>query len=243
LVRIGGEETPVSLEATCICWSRKGKQLACGRVDGKIVRINPEGAVKGQIEPPPSMNREGPVEGLTVVGRYGFVAVYRGSGSDSEDLRTYTISQSGTPKITAYTALEAPFPIDPERPHHFFIDTIEGLGNTQHLLVVADANSTDLKFIGSKESRVFESWTLPDSADMPLDENDTDTWPLGLVIDYTATAKVPPSKQDPQEYPPSPILLVLNNKGMLLSYHNINTTTVDTEVSCKGMTAAVSLDS
>lgn len=47
---------PAAVQATCACWSVKGKQIAVGTRQGAIAQMTPEGDVKAEIPLPPSLD-------------------------------------------------------------------------------------------------------------------------------------------------------------------------------------------
>jgi hypothetical protein len=69
------------------------------------------------------------------------------------------------------------------------------------------------------------NWSMPEGghAVLPMDENDDDTWPVGLALDFSQTKKLPGLNPDSDQIPPSPRLLILTNSGILLMYNCICT--------------------
>lgn len=67
---------PVDFQTTTACWSKKGKQLACGTTTGQIVRILLDGTVKNTIAAPNGVSSS--VNHVIWVETKVFIAVYDG---------------------------------------------------------------------------------------------------------------------------------------------------------------------
>ncbi|KAI9348779.1 hypothetical protein DFJ73DRAFT_428906 [Zopfochytrium polystomum] len=233
-----GTSRRLPVEATAISWSRRGKQLACGTKDGKIVQLNLEGVVKNETPPP-----EGLVEGakmgeLLWLEDKVFLAVY----SDAEEVTSliYVVSRGGPEQPVSYTLLDDPVPafLFPEgQLNSYYFEVVRSLGSFQYLGLLARTLSSEVGVIGCEDSGNWASWNLPDGAgaSMPLDEEDRETYAVGFGIDYTSTSSLPPAEQDGSPLPPAPIIYILNNQGRLLTFHCINLKAKDATASCPAM--------
>lgn len=61
---------------TTACWSRKGKQLACGTASGTIIRVSLDGSVKGTIPAPPALPADSSVRHILWLENSVFLVAY-----------------------------------------------------------------------------------------------------------------------------------------------------------------------
>ncbi|KAL7752141.1 hypothetical protein RI367_002184 [Sorochytrium milnesiophthora] len=98
-------------------------------------------------------------------------------------------------------------------------------------MILASASSTETMVISSKASSDWEAWEFDDSdkAVMPtrdVDEQEAvDLTPVGMALDFTSTRSLPPLNPEasPAPVPPSPILLVLTDGGVLCAWSCLHT--------------------
>jgi hypothetical protein len=110
----------------------------------------------------------------------------------------------------------------------------------KYFVAFGNSPSTDIGVIGCSESGNFENWTLmePHNATLPLDEEQSDSWPIGLALDLCSEETLPPPTPDDDPIPPCPILWVYNNVGWLIGYHVVNLEAISNKEPCSVMVKA-----
>ncbi|KAL2915092.1 hypothetical protein HK105_205416 [Polyrhizophydium stewartii] len=217
---------PVPIEGiTDIDWFPRGKQLACGTSSNKVIQITPAGQIKREYGPPPDIAGDH-VQKLRWIEERVFLVIYADTPPPDDDVPQTDafVLRRGDKDAVEYTKLADPaLPFRLERPSHHHIATIEGWGDkAKRIVFVANTTAAEAGVIGCSEDG-WRNWSLADNSliSMPLDEEDRDTWPLGLAVDLTSTVTLPPATPDDPPVPPMPILLILNNLGDLLAHHCI----------------------
>ncbi|KAJ1342386.1 hypothetical protein BSLG_003071 [Batrachochytrium salamandrivorans] len=230
-VDLSGTVTLVATEnITAFSWSRKGKQLACGTADGKILQISPSGEVKREISRPsvPLPDAAQVLQVLWVEDRV-FVAIFAETSTDpSYPPRTQIFIVSQDPqRNTTYTCLLDPAgAFTADRSAHYHMELLQSWGNNaKHLIVLTNAASADFGFIACSDSGEWSNWNISEkyTTTMPLDSNEQDTWPLGVSLDLTSLEVLPSLTPDDPAIPAPPVLMILNNIGELLALHCVNT--------------------
>ncbi|CAO3598845.1 unnamed protein product [Absidia cylindrospora] len=226
---------------SAICWSPKGKQVVCGRLDGTLEHYDLTGAKKDSLNSPESMqagygdeNVNRNVQDVLWIENHQFLVLYsRPTEPDSDEFINdgYIIDRkpkTGTgPK---YTHLAEVTPIfSPEgRSNHFYMEAIRGFGaQFPHVVILANGATNELSVVGEDEGGNWATWDLPENgmASLPLsEETNCDTFPLGLALDYSATEKLPPydASESDAGVEPVPVLYHLNDEGHIGSYHCYN---------------------
>ncbi|XP_044751181.1 nuclear pore complex protein Nup214-like isoform X2 [Coccinella septempunctata] len=209
------KKLPAESKACCFCWSPKGKQIAVGSQDGKIIHYKPDLKAVKSIDAPP-FEIPHSVLSLQWISNYQFVGVFKVChGSDPEcNVVLIDAPKTGNPVFTNF--YDICYSNGNMRPPQFY--TI----NEQHwnILLVASANSMEVGVL----SNVGETWTqyiLPDSAraELPLDENQDETFPIGITMD---TSSVKPVLWGESYIQPAPSLILLSHEGVLCSFRMIN---------------------
>ena len=55
MVKQDGSQQKIAEKVLDCCWSKKGKQLAIGKSDGKLMQVTADGTVKKTMDPPPDV--------------------------------------------------------------------------------------------------------------------------------------------------------------------------------------------
>ncbi|GAN08962.1 hypothetical protein MAM1_0234d08482 [Mucor ambiguus] len=226
---------------TAICWSFKGKQIVCGKSDGGLQHFDIKGAVKDSLAIPEAMSAG---HGDEVENRYVcdvlwienhiFLAMYaRKRKSEEDDYINdgYIINRkpaTGTGPVYTRLAEITPIFTTEGRGNHFYMETIRGLGKEiEHLIIIANAATSEISVVGHDEHGVWATWQLPENglANLPLSPTTSlDTFPVGLALDLTADEKLPafdPSEKD-VGVEPMPVFYYLNDDGEIGSFHCYN---------------------
>ncbi|KAL9558194.1 hypothetical protein MBANPS3_001014 [Mucor bainieri] len=227
---------------TAICWSFKGKQVVCGKSDGGLQHFDIKGAVKDSLAVPEAMraghgdeteNRY--VCDVLWIENHVFLAMYaRRRNSEEDDYINdgYIINRKppggGTEPVYTRLAEITPIFSTEGRGNHFYMETIRGLGKEiEHLIIIANAATSEISVVGHDENGVWATWQLPENglANLPLSPTTSlDTFPVGLALDLTADEKLPafdPSEKD-VGVEPMPVFYYLNDDGEIGSFHCYN---------------------
>ncbi|KAJ2664855.1 hypothetical protein IWW48_000469 [Coemansia sp. RSA 1200] len=268
---------------TSICWSRKGKQIACGDVSATLTqRLPTDGTPKRVIEPQTDDGNilgEFSVLAVDWIDTYTFFVVYGlfpeggfeagngggvGAGEDElEDNMTaaYVVTQEKSKAPMQWMYIEDPCSsmMCPERYPGFQIACISNWGTSAKNIVIMAGTSSDATMTigyaatrksadgGADESSAeWAQWDIDGSmAVMPLsavateDDSSTETYPIGIAIDYTSTSDLPPLADDGKRVDPVPILWMLNTDGCMLAYHVYNVFEMRNGGKCPDMVSSV----
>ncbi|KAI8332160.1 hypothetical protein EDC96DRAFT_488803 [Choanephora cucurbitarum] len=248
-------------DAAAICWSPKGKQIAVGTSDGTIHTYDINGTIKDKIPPPVALkaNHQGEAESLCVnnivwIENHVFLAIYpqpQGPDSAVHLIHTpYIINRKPQVEDERYIMLEEIAPIynfdTPES--HFYTCVLRDFGpKAKTLIILANSGANDLAVIGQNSEGQWATWLLQDESipTLPISDDDvTDTYPLGLAIDLSATEPLSPHDSAESEEPvaPTPVLYILTTEGLICSYHIYNDDLAKTGQKYKGMVSAKGID-
>ncbi|KAG1078702.1 hypothetical protein G6F42_024128 [Rhizopus arrhizus] len=135
---------------------------------------------------------------------------------------------TGTDPVYTRLAEITPIFTTDGRGNHFYMETIRGLGSEiKHLIILANAATSEISVVGHDEHDVWATWQLPENglANLPLSPTTSmDTFPVGLALDFTADEKLPafdPSEKD-VGVEPMPVFYYLNDEGEIGSFHCYN---------------------
>ncbi|ORZ18508.1 hypothetical protein BCR42DRAFT_489862 [Absidia repens] len=242
---------------SAICWSPKGKQLVCGRLDGTLEHYDLSGSKKDSLNSPESMqagygdeNVNRNVQDVLWIENHQFLVLYsRPTEPNSDEFINDAYIIDRKPKTGTgpkYTHLAEVTPIfSPEgRSNHFYMETIRGFGaQFPHVVILANGATNELSVVGENEDGNWATWDLPENgmASLPLsEETNCDTFPLGLALDYSATEKLPPydASESDAGVEPVPVLYHLNDEGHIGSYHCYNEHFASSGIKYQGMKSA-----
>ncbi|CAO3609562.1 unnamed protein product [Cunninghamella blakesleeana] len=244
-----------------ICWSPKGKQVACGRLQGSLEFYDIKGDKKDTIIAPESMRAgygdektDRNVQAVLWIENHQFLVLYaRPAEPDSNEYINDGFIIDRKPKSGDghnYTLVPEITPIfSPEgRSNHFYIDIIRHFGkNIPHLIILANGATNEISVVGEDADGKWATWYLPENgmASLPLsEETNFDTFPLGLSIDFSATEKLPPydASEDETGVEPFPILLYINDEGHICSHHCYNEEIAKAGGKYEGMATPISIN-
>lgn len=253
----GSNGSVLRSNATCLSWSKKGRQLVAGMADGSVVQMKPDGTVVAQIPKSTTIPSSSHVSGISWLDNDTFFIIYTPNDT-SEDIppsEYYMIHREQTTNYTFQKLPEVLPPFGVERlPTFHFISRLRDFPpNIEDLLLVAATTATDIGLISkakkalSQEDQVISSFTFTTIEDdtrraqLPLSSEMQDTSPIGMVVDLSSTEKVPnPIPADPdilETDGPVPCLLVLNNEGILVAWWIIYNDSIREKTTFSGLKA------
>ncbi|KAJ2616381.1 hypothetical protein EV177_001085 [Coemansia sp. RSA 1804] len=187
-----------------------------------------------------------------------------GAGEDElEDNMTaaYVVTQEKSKAPMQWMYIEDPCSsvMCPERYPGFQIACISNWGaSAKNIVIMAGTSSDATMTIGcaatrkaanggaDESSAEWAQWDIDGSmAVMPLsavaaeDDSSTETYPIGIAIDYTSTSDLPPLADDGKRVNPVPILWMLNTDGCMLAYHVYNVFEMRNGGKCPDMVTSV----
>ncbi|KAI9307255.1 hypothetical protein BJ944DRAFT_26496 [Cunninghamella echinulata] len=221
-----------------ICWSPKGKQIACGRLQGSLEFYDIKGEKKDTITSPESMQAgygdekvDRNVQAVLWIENHQFLVVYaRPIEPENDEYINDGFIIDRKPKNgngPIFIRVPDITPIfSPEgRSNHFYMELLRHFGkNIPHLVILANGATNEISVVGEDSDGKWATWYLPENgmASLPLsEETNFDTFPLGLALDFTATEKLPPydASEDETGVEPFPVLLYINDEGHICSHH------------------------
>ncbi|KAI7866824.1 hypothetical protein BDF14DRAFT_1808260 [Spinellus fusiger] len=243
IIKLDSGEIALTLDRqdiTAICWSPKGKQIVCGTHLGQLYHYDTQGNQKDSIDIPKEMrggvedeseNRY--VQDVLWVETHVFLAIYsrrRETSNDEHVNDAYAIKRSIKSGSVAYTRLAEVTPVFScdGRDGHFYMETIRDFGREiKHLIILANTATGEVSVVGEDENQEWATWMLEETgiANLPLSEEDsTDTFPLGLALDFSSMEPLPPFDQSESEknVDPMPTIYFINDEGHMLAYHCYN---------------------
>ncbi|KAJ3226171.1 hypothetical protein HDU81_007448, partial [Chytriomyces hyalinus] len=227
-------------------WSRKGKQLVVGDVKGVVRQISPEGVVKNVIQPPSQYAASKiSVESLCWLEDKVFVVIYSVEQSYGElpALVHFVVTQTGTQKTglhTVYTKMPEPYISTTDRVGNCYFAVIRSLGDAD-IMISTSINSTDVGLLACDKG-TWSTWNLTESLSLPLDSSDEDTYPLGVVVDFTSTKRIEANmKSNSLELCPAPLLYLLTSDGSLVVFNCLDSTSSARKTACPSMAAPLTL--
>jgi nucleoporin NUP159 len=234
-----GPNGPSLLETVCtVAWSKMGKQIICGMGDGSLYQMTPEGVGKATLPTPPE------TEGFFVssvlwLENHLFITTHSPlpiSGV-SIDSKFHILERKGS-KFEYRTLYDPvpPYGMEERVPPYFFTAQVSQYAPAlKNLVIFAGTCSSDIGVMarfsedkGEIPANTFVTVNIPNDnrrAQLPLSIADkTDTSPIGMALDLSATAKVkrPVGGEEIDESPgPLPILMVLNYEGLVSAWNII----------------------
>ncbi|KAI8354683.1 hypothetical protein BD560DRAFT_407524 [Blakeslea trispora] len=223
--------------ATAMSWSPKGKQIVVGTHEGAVRAYDVSGTQKDEIFPPAAMkagHREETknryVNGIVWVESNVFLVIYsrpQDESGDADPIHTaYIVNRKNQTEEERYVMMEEVTPIygfdTPES--HFYTCVLRNFGQAKTLIVLANSAATDLAVVGQTSDGEWATWLLEDESTpaLPISSDDvTDTYPLGLAIDLSASEPLPSFDSAESEEPvaAAPVLYILTTEGLICSYH------------------------
>ncbi|XP_052826004.1 nuclear pore complex protein Nup214 isoform X2 [Octopus bimaculoides] len=203
----------VSIGASCLCWSPKGKQLVVGTKTGELKQYQPQLTITKNW-PPPNNLGDGQHEVFDVVwvATYMFIAAYQIAGRQQPAVQIVNVPKAGDPSFINFR--------DPcfgsgDRDNKYNLELIIGWD----MVVLASSNSLEAAII-ARNLDTEKSWDhcmLEDSAraEVPLTAEKCDSFPVGLAIDYSNQKRITINEA---EIGPFPVMMMLSTDGVLVPF-------------------------
>lgn len=240
----GSTECEIPLtDVSAICWSPKGKQIVCGKLDGSLEHYDTKGERKASLNIPQAMSagheeeeKNRYVQDVLWIENHIFLVLYARPRANEDDeyvndgfvINRKPASGSNEPQYIRLAEVTPIFTTE-GRGNHFYMEVIRHLGQEiKHLVIIGNAATNELSVVGQLQEGEWATWMLPENgvASLPLsDEGSMDTYPLGLALDFTADEKLPPvdASENDVGVDPMPVFYYLNDEGVIGAYHCYNT--------------------
>ncbi|XP_008555591.3 nuclear pore complex protein Nup214 [Microplitis demolitor] len=209
-----------NVEAMCVAWSPKGKQLVVGCKNGNIIQLKPELKVMRTISgPSPSI---GEIITILWISNYQFCAAYY----DGNERRVNVLivdapkGADAKPTFTCYEDITFGMPDnDAEYFPRYYFDYVP----EWNLIIAASSSSSEVAILGSlNNGTTWEQWQLIDSgrAQLPFVRT-SESYPVGMTIDRSSTVILPWGPESTLPHP-VPVLHLFGTSGQIVSFHMVN---------------------
>ncbi|XP_034934522.1 nuclear pore complex protein Nup214 [Chelonus insularis] len=207
------------LEAECVAWSPKGKQLVIGCKNGNIIQLKPELKIARTITGPSP-----PIGGVTSIlwiSNYQFCAAYLDVNERRINVLIIDAPKGDTKTIfTCYEDITYGMPdVDAEYLPRYYFDHVP----EWNLIIAASSSSGEIAVLGSLDNGAhWEQWQLNDNgrAQLPLVQT-SESYPVGMAIDKSSTIILPWGPESTLPHP-VPILYIYGTSGQIISFHMVN---------------------
>ncbi|KAJ9139090.1 Nuclear pore complex subunit [Pleurostoma richardsiae] len=257
---VNSQNGPVlKAQVSCASWSTKGKQLVAGMANGTVSQMTPDGTEKAQIPKPPSLG-DYYVSSISWLENNVFLVVHNETngqpGSSAYHIVTRHVPHGQQPsfEFRKLTDPVEPFGSD-KTPNHHILRIRDYPPSLHDLLLVSSTATESIGLLtrsktplasdkpADKIADVFTTTEFADDskrAQLPLSEDLSETFPVGVALDLSSKDKVyKPIPGDEIEYSPGPLpgFWALNNEGVLSCWWIIYNDSIRQGVTYPGMAA------
>lgn len=248
---------------SCVSWSTRGKQLIAGLSDGSCYQLTPEGEGKNTIPRPPDLEVDQHVSAIFWLENELFLVAYT-TTSANEDMKPATtfrlVTRQSKPQLSHLFQILpetcTPFGMHRCPPYHFMQRLRNFPPSLSDLVVVASTASTDVGMFTRADTalasdvepeKIIKTLTTTTMANdsrraqLPIAADETDTSPIGMALDLSSTEKVPrplPSEEMVESVGPLPLLMILNNEGILTAWWIVYAESIRQETTYPGLVGA-----
>ncbi|KAL9096465.1 MAG: hypothetical protein Q9165_001462 [Trypethelium subeluteriae] len=262
---INGPQGPVIKDgASCVSWSKKGRQLVVGLGNGAAVQMTPDGLVKAEIPRPSNMEGDKHVSAISWLSNDEFLIVYTPTESTYEtapdSIFQLVTRDKGTSSYTFQKLLDPspPFGLNRSPPFHFINRLYSFSADLSDFLIIASTCSPEIGLITKSQKplvsevpaeKITNTYTSTGlaldhrRAQLPYSEDMGDTSPIGVTIDLSSRDMVKrpiPGDELEESTTPLPALMVLNNEGLLSAWWIVYNDAVRQGTAYPGLVAVTS---
>ncbi|GFY56758.1 nuclear pore complex protein Nup214 [Trichonephila inaurata madagascariensis] len=202
-----------SAKATAACWSPKGKQLVVGKRDGSFAQYKPNLQEVKSI-PPPNINEKLLVANICWLSTAQFAVLYMPEGKNVSPYLFIVSTPKGAPVvyINYYDVCLGNSTNELQRYmlHH---------EATWDILICASTDSIEVAVLGDPPSWV--PWDLRDDGRILLPAKNGAKCAVGMGVMFCSQRRIVINENE--SYPAMPIIFILTDNGLLVSYHMVNT--------------------
>lgn len=204
--------------ATCLCWSPKGKQVVIGTQQGELKQYSPALELKKNWPCPNNLQTQVKVLDVVWVSTYMFIAAYETPASDDQPIvQIVNVPKDGGPSFTNFR--DPCYGSSEERQKKYFFHLLL----KWDLVVLASSNSLEAAVIAKNldTEKSWEHWMLEDSAraEVPLTEDKSDSFPMGVIVDFSSSQQI--LVNDNESIGPFPLMLILSTDGVLVPFYMV----------------------
>ncbi|CAI2163704.1 13995_t:CDS:10 [Funneliformis geosporum] len=251
-VEIGSvKNSKLGEQVTAICWSPKGRQLACGSQSGRLVQFTPDGIVKSTYQAPPGIQESTYyVRNVLWLENSIFIVTYFPivQDEDSEHI-VYLISNENKSKTVYNQIPNICFSSPRNKASYMFMESIKDWGSDlTNMVICACTNSSDTNLIARSDSGTWSNWSLSETsrAILPLSSHHVDeTLPIGMALDQTSTEPwvTKLTGDEDSQIPPVPILFIFNDESEIVAFRCLQKNAYLAGKPYPGMTTAIPIPS
>ncbi|KAL8763507.1 MAG: hypothetical protein Q9184_000719 [Pyrenodesmia sp. 2 TL-2023] len=248
---------------SCVSWSTRGKQLIAGLSDGSCYQLTPEGEWKNTIPRPPDLKVDQHVSAISWLENELFLVAYTTTSANEDMIPATTfrlVTRQSKPQLSHLFQILpetcTPFGMHRCPPYHFMQRLRNFPPSLSDLIVVASTASTDVGMFTRADTalasdvepekiiKTFTTTTMANDsrrAQLPIAVDENDTSPIGMALDLSSTEKVPrplPSEEMAESVGSLPLLMILNNEGMLTAWWIVYAESIRQETTYPGLVAA-----
>lgn len=196
--------------AMSICWSPKGKQLVVGKSNGCFTQYKPNLEAVNNVAPPTVEGGPMSVNSICWISNTVFAVLY--VAEDVPNLFIVSTPKNGAITYTNFNDVclgNNSFPVQKYLMH---LEPLWGI------LICASFDSIEIAVLGDMPNWV--QWDLKEDGKALLPGKDGAMHAVGMSVMYSAQRQIIISEIE--SYPPMPVMFVLTNNGLLVSFHMIN---------------------
>lgn len=209
--------TASDANATCLCWSPKGKQVVIGSSKGTLSQYKPDLKIVKTFQQPNYCSNPLSVISVQWLSSFQFLAVYRDTVDSSERPGVVIVNAPKTGPVTYLNYDDICYSSGTLRDPQFYIIHQQ----TWNVIMVASGNSMEVGVLGF-ENDSWVQWIQEDAAraDLPLSSSKQETYVVGMAFDTSVQYNLPYGES--QTLPPMPLLILLSHEGLLCFFFTVN---------------------